>query len=123
MARCLRIVLGRGWIVVHPILGSVLLDVAPPTARTGLLGDTVPAGLAGLARQRDRPAGILLAPHVVRAARRTVQPGHCRATVQEPGSQRPVRPSSGQQGPRTGPWPSRLAGERHRNGLLAVSRG
>src|SRR2546423_10835755 len=96
MARCLRIVLGGGWIVVHPILGSVLLDVAPPTARTGLLGDTVPAGLAGLARERDRPAGILLAPHIVRAARRTVQPGHCRATVQEPGFWRSVAVARGQ---------------------------
>src|SRR2546423_11990329 len=76
MPRCLTIVAGLGWIVVHPILGPVLLDVTPPTARTGLLWDTVPAGLARLAGERDRPAGILFAPQIIRAAGRTVHSIH-----------------------------------------------
>src|SRR5688572_19536507 len=112
MPRRLRILLAGGGIVVLPILDAVLFDVASPAARTGRLGDTAPAGLAGLAREGDRPAPVRLAPHVIRAARRAVQSVHVRSP-RRVGCSSPQRPGCSYG---TGPHaPTGRSGQHHRS--------
>lgn len=75
-ARHLGARLGGARVVGGPFVAAVLLDVASPAAGTRRLGHPGPACLAGLAGEADGPAGMPLAPHVIRPARRAVELAH-----------------------------------------------